>query len=79
MSISPSDQKFINQLLGDELEYELMEELDKRLKDPDFRDAYDAAVKKKYSNKQGVLLGYVPMVVLLLLIILGTILIFIKI
>lgn len=79
MAISTSDQEFINKLLGEELEYELLAQLDKKLLDPEFKAAYEEAVNRKFSSKEGVIWSYLPMLVLLLLVVLGIILILVKI
>lgn len=75
MSISISDREFIEKLLADELDYELLEVLDQKLLDPNFKRAYEAAIEAKYNEKKGQLIGYVPMIVLLTMIVIGVLLI----
>lgn len=76
MPISEQDRRFIEELLADELEYDMLEQLDKKLLDPSFKAAYEAALDAKYKSKKGKLRGYLPMLVLLALIAIGLYLIY---
>jgi len=75
MPITDQDKKLIADSLAHELEYEVLLGLDERLTDPDFKAAYEAALDAKYSSKSGKLRGYLPMIVLGILLVLGVILI----
>ena len=75
MPVSDSDLKFISDLLDNELDLERLELLDDKLKDTDFKAAYEEALDAKYRNKKGLLRGYAPMIVLLILLVVGILLI----
>ena len=78
MPISEEDKAFIDHVLADELEYHMLEALDIKLQDKEFKHAYEAALNKKYQEKDGLFMGYLPMLVFVALIIIGFYLIFIK-
>jgi|GEM_PF-3719543 len=71
MPIPEADQKFINDLLVDELEEGMMETLDKKLKNPVFKQAYEKALNAKYDKSENPFVGYLPMIILVILIIIG--------
>ena len=71
MPISEKDQMFINDLLADELEDGMMETLDIKLKNPEFKLAYEKALDIKYRRRNNSVMSYLPMVILLILIIIG--------
>jgi len=77
MPISQADKDFIKDILDDELEYDKLETLDQKLKNSDFKSAYEAALKEKYHNKKGLIAGYIPMIVFGLLIFWGLFKIFV--
>jgi len=78
MPLTAKDRQLIADALAHELEYEIVVKLDERLTDPDFKAAYDAAIDAKYSARSGKLRGYLPMIVLGVLLCIGIYLIFLK-
>lgn len=74
--ISEEDKLFIDEIIYDELNETLLYTLDEKLKDPAFKTAYLQAIDAKYSGRSGKLLGYAPMLILGVLILLGIALVF---
>jgi len=71
MPLTKSDQSFIALVLRDELEPGMMEELDKRMVNPEFKQAFEVALDAKYAAKKGLIRGYLPMIILMILLIVG--------
>lgn len=74
MAVSEEDKKFIETLLN-ELDSDMLDILEEKLRDSEFKLAYDQALSEKYDNKKGKILGYTPMITLILLLIIGIILV----
>ncbi|MDF1698454.1 MAG: hypothetical protein P1U56_21565 [Saprospiraceae bacterium] len=77
--IKEEDIKFLDEFLADELTEEGLKELDRRLKDPDFKNYYKLRLKQKYSiSPIRLFMAYLPMILLIVLCGLGIYLILTK-
>lgn len=75
-NISKDDIEFLDAFFDDELTEEVLIELDKRLKNPDFKNYYNKRLNQKYKvSPLKLFMAYLPMVLLVLLTIIGVYLI----
>ena len=78
-NISKEDIEFLDNFFDDELTEEGLIELDKRLKNPNFKSYYNARLDKKYNvSALRLFVSYLPMFIMIFLFILGIYLITIK-
>lgn len=77
--ISEEDQKFISSVLNNESDPDLLEILEKKMKDPDFANYYHQYLDEKYqASPSKKFVDYLPMIILSILIIIGFYLIFVR-
>ena len=75
-AISKEDKQFVDEFLADELTEKGLQQLDEKLKNPDFKSYYEERLNAKYNTSSKKLFAsYLPMILLILLTISGIILI----
>jgi len=79
-NVSKEDIQFLDAFLADELTEEGLKELDVKLKSPDFKQYYKKRLDQKFTTSPlKLFMGYLPMLLLIGLTIIGIYLILIKI